>query len=186
VLTVVVRQDPIRAVFPVSQRQLLELRRQYQGQGMDAVRVRVRLPDGSSYQELGHVNFIDVRTDRATDTALVQAQIANPDGILSDGQFVGIQVEGKEPQQAVVIPQSAVQIDQAGPFVLVVGEGNKVEQRRVRLGRGPAGQSVVESGLEPGTLVVTEGAQRARPGAVVAPRPAGDLPAAGPIPAQAG
>ena len=186
VLTVVVRQDPIRVVFPVSQRQLLELRRQYQGQGMDAVRVRVRLPDGSFYQELGRVNFIDVQTDRATDTALVQAEIANRDNVLSDGQFVGIQVEGKEPQQAVVIPQSAVQIDQAGPFVLVVGEGNKVEQRRVRLGRGPAGQSVVESGLEPGTLVVTEGAQRARPGTVVAPRPAGDLPAAGPIPAQAG
>ena len=187
VLTVVVRQDPIRVTFPVSQRQLLDLRRQYEGQGMDAVRVRVRLPDGSLYPESGRVNFIDVRTDRATDTALVQAEIANPGNILSDGQFVGIQVEGKEPQQAVVIPQSAVQIDQAGPFVLVVGDGNKVEQRRVRLSRGPSGQSVVESGLEPGTLVVTEGAQRARPGAVVAPRPAsGDLPAAGPIPAQAG
>ena len=133
VLTVVVRQDPIRVTFPVSQRQLLDLRRQYEGQGMDAVRVRVRLPDGSLYPESGRVNFIDVRTDRATDTALVQAEIANPGNILSDGQFVGIQVEGKEPQQAVVIPQSAVQIDQAGPFVLVVGDGNKVEQRRVRL-----------------------------------------------------
>jgi membrane fusion protein, multidrug efflux system len=187
VLTVVVRQDPMRVTFPVSQRQLLDLRRQYEGQGMEAVRVRVRLPDGSQYPEFGRVNFIDVRTDRTADTALVQAEIANPGNILSDGQFVGIQVEGKEQQQAVVIPQSAVQIDQAGPFVLVVGEGNKIEQRRVRLSRGPAGQSVVDSGLEPGTLVVTEGAQRARPGAVVTPRPAaGDLPAAGPIAAQAG
>ena len=99
--------------------------------------------------------------------------------MLSDGQFVGLAVEGEEPQQALVIPQSAVQIDQAGTFVLVVGDGNKVEQRRVKLGRGPAGQSVVESGIEPGTLVITEGAQRARPGSVVAPnrrrkrRPAG-------------
>jgi membrane fusion protein (multidrug efflux system) len=77
VRTVVVRQDPIRAIFPASQRQPLELRRQYRGQGMDAVRVRVRLPDGSFYQELGRVNFIDVQTDRATDTALVRAEIAN-------------------------------------------------------------------------------------------------------------
>ena len=69
-----------------------------------------------------------------------------------------------------MIPQSAVQIDQAGTFVLVVGADNKVEQRRVKLGRGPAGQSVVESGVEPGTLVITEGAQRARPGQRGRPR----------------
>jgi membrane fusion protein (multidrug efflux system) len=186
VLTTVVRQDPIRVIFPVSQRQLLDIRRSYQGQGAEAVRVRVRLPDGTTYDQLGRVNFIDVQTDRATDTALVQAQIPNPDGVLSDGQFVGLAVEGEEPQQALVIPQAAIQIDQAGPFVLVVGEGNKVEQRRVKLSRGPAGQSVVESGIEPGTLVITEGAQRARPGSVVAPKPAQEAPASGPIPAPAG
>lgn len=185
ILTVVVRQDPIRVIFPVSQRQILEIRRRFQGQGPESVRVRVRLPDDSAYDQVGRVNFVDVQTDKATDTALVQAQIPNPDGILSDGQFVGLTVEGETPQQVLVIPQSAVQIDQAGPFVLVVGEGNKVEQRRIRLGRGPAGQSVVESGVEPGMLVITEGAQRARPGAVVAPRPAQDVPA-GPVPAPAG
>jgi len=186
VLTVVVRQDPIRVTFPVSQRQLLNLRRKYQDQGADAVRVRVRLPDGSQYAQTGQVNFIDVQTDRTTDTALVQAQIPNPDGLLSDGQFIGITAEGEEPQQVVVIPQSAVQIDQTGPFVLIVGDGNKVEQRRVRLGRGPAGQSVVESGLDAGAMVITEGAQRVRPGAVVAPRPAADIPASGPVPSPAG
>jgi membrane fusion protein, multidrug efflux system len=186
VLTTVVRQDPIRVIFPVSQRQLLDIRRSYQGRGPEAVRVLVRLPDGSAYGQFGRVNFIDVQTDRATDTALVQAQIPNPEGILSDGQFVGLAVEGEEPQQALVIPQSAVQIDQAGTFVLVVGEGSKVEQRRVKLGRGPAGQSVVESGIEPGALVITEGAQRARPGAVVAPKPAPEAPVGGPISAPAG
>ena len=186
VLTVVVRQDPIRATFPVSQRQLLEIRRTFQGQGPETVRVSVRLPDGSTFGQIGRVNFIDVQTDRATDTALVQAQIPNPDGILSDGQFVGLTVESEEAQQVLVIPQSAVQIDQAGPFVLVVGDGNKVEQRRVRLSRGPAGRAVVESGIEPGTLVITEGAQRARPGTVVAPRPAPEVPAGGPVPAPAG
>ena len=70
--------------------------------------------------------------------------------------------------------------------MLVVGDGNKVEQRRVRLSRGPAGRAVVESGIEPGTLVITEGAQRARPGTVVAPSPAPEVPAGGPVPAPAG
>jgi membrane fusion protein (multidrug efflux system) len=179
VLTVVVRQDPIRATFPVTQRQLLDLRRQARGQGPEAVRVRLRLPDGSLYDQAGRVNFIDVQTDRTTDSALVQAEIPNPDNLLSDGQFVGVIVEGEEPRQAVVIPQSAVQIDQAGSFVLVVGEGNKVELRRVRLGRGPAGMATVEGGLDPGALVITEGAQRARPGAAVAPQPAAEPPGGG-------
>jgi membrane fusion protein, multidrug efflux system len=106
--------------------------------------------------------------------------------VLSDGQFVGLTVETEEPQQVLVIPQSAVQIDQAGPFLLVVGDGNKVEQRRVKLARGPAGQSVVESGVESGMLVITEGAQRARPGSVVAPQPATETPAGGAVLAPAG
>jgi membrane fusion protein, multidrug efflux system len=186
VLTVVVRQDPIRATFPVSQRQLLDFRQDAKGRGADSLRVRVRLPNGTTYDQVGRINFIDVQTDKATDTALVQAQIPNPAGTLSDGQFIGLQVEGEEPQQALVIPQSAVQIDQAGTFVLVVTKDNKVEQRRVKLGRGPAGQAVVESGIEPGTLVITEGAQRARPGAQVLPKPAADLPAGGTIVVPAG
>jgi membrane fusion protein, multidrug efflux system len=186
VLTVVVRQDPVRATFPVSQRQLLDFRKDARGRGPDSLRIRVRLPNGSTYDQVGRINFIDVQTDKATDTALVQAQIPNPAGILSDGQFIGLMVEGDEPQQALVIPQSAVQVDQAGTFVLVVAKDNKVEQRRVKLGRGPAGQAVVESGIEPGTLVITEGAQRARPGAQVVPKPAAEPPASGPIVVPAG
>ena len=78
----------------------------------------------------------------------------------------------RQPQQAIVIPQSAVQVDQAGAFLLVVGEGNKVEQRRVKLVAGHRPAVGGRNGIAPGTLVITEGAQRARPGAVVAPRQA--------------
>ena len=171
-LTVVVRQDPIHVVFPVSQRQILQLRKLHPGQDASSMQVKIRLPDGSTYGQAGRINFVDAQTDKATDTTVVQAEVPNPDGLLSDGQFVGVSVEGQEPVQAVVIPQSAVQMDQAGAFVLAVGPDNKVEQRRIKLGRGPAGQSVVESGLEPGTSVIIEGSQRARPGSPVSPRPA--------------
>jgi membrane fusion protein (multidrug efflux system) len=172
VMTVVVRQNPIDVIFPVSQRQLLEIRKEFPGQDMSAVKVKLRLPDGSTYSQVGRINFVDVQTDKATDTALVQAEVPNAERILSDGQFVGVTVEGEDPKQALVIPQSAVQMDQAGAFVLTVGPDNKVEQRRIKLGRGPTGQSVVESGIEPGTMVIVEGAQRARPGSLVSPRPA--------------
>jgi membrane fusion protein (multidrug efflux system) len=174
VLTVVVRQDPINVTFPVSQRQLLEIRKKYPDLDALSPKVKLRLPDGSTYAQVGRINFVDVQTDKATDTALVQAEVPNPDRILSDGQLVGVTVEGEQPVEAVVIPQAAVQMDQAGAFVLVVGADNKVEQRRIKLGRGPAGQTVVESGIDAGTMVIVEGAQRARPGSPVSPRPAPD------------
>jgi membrane fusion protein, multidrug efflux system len=172
VLTSVVRQDQMRVAFPVTQRQILDFRRKAAGQAVEQVQVRVRLSDGTTFDQVGKVNFLDVQTDKATDSVLVQALFPNPQALLSDGQFVGVVVEAEAPKQAILIPQSAVQVDQAGAFLLVVGEGNKVEQKRVKLGRGPTGQQVVEEGLAVGALVITEGAQRARPGAVVAPRPA--------------
>ncbi|MFM7414469.1 MAG: efflux RND transporter periplasmic adaptor subunit [Alphaproteobacteria bacterium] len=184
-LVTIVRDDPIRISFPVTQRQLLQVRREGGSDGAERIKVRVRLPDGSMLDSTGRFDFIDVTTNRATDSVLVQAMIANPQKLLVDGQAVTVVVEAGDPEQAIVIPQSALQIDQAGSFVLVVGAENKVEVKRVKTARGLGGQLVVTEGLEIGQLVITEGAQRARPGAIVAPRPtpsspSGAMPGAAP------
>ena len=70
----------------------------------------------------------------------------------------------------LVIPQSAVQEDQAGVFVMVVGPDNAVEQRRIETGQAFAGELVVKSGLNPDEQVIVEGIQKVRPGAVVDPK----------------
>ncbi len=176
VLTTIVRQSPMRVIFPVSQRAILEWRRGTPDQSFDAIQARIRLADGSLYDQTGKLNFIDVKTDRATDSVLVQAIFDNPKAILSDGQFVTVLVEAKQAEQTLVIPQSAVQVDQTGPYVLVVGADNKVSVKRVKLGRGESGLAAVQEGLAEGEKVITEGAQRARPGAAVAPRPAEAMP----------
>lgn len=175
-LVTIVRDDPIRISFPVTQRQLLNFRRNAGAGASEQIKVRVRLPDGSMLDSTGRFEFIDVTTNRATDSVLVQAMIPNPQKYLVDGQAVTVVVETGDPEQAIVIPQSALQIDQAGSFVLVVGAENKVEVKRVKTTRGLGGQLVVTEGLEIGQMVVTEGAQRARPGAVVAPQPAPNVP----------
>jgi membrane fusion protein (multidrug efflux system) len=184
-LVTIVRDDPIRISFPVTQRQLLQVRREGGTDGAERIKVRVRLPDGSMLDSTGRFDFIDVTTNRATDSVLVLAMIANPQKLLVDGQAVTVVVEAGDPEQAIVIPQSALQIDQAGSFVLVVGTENKVEVKRVKTTRGLGGQLVVTEGLEIGQLVITEGAQRARPGATVAPQPtpsspSGAMPGAAP------
>ena len=175
-LVTIVRDDPIRISFPVTQRQLLQVRREGGTDGAERIKVRVRLPDGTMLDSTGRFDFIDVTTNRATDSVLVQAMIPNPQKYLVDGQAVTVVVEAGDPEQAIVIPQSALQIDQAGSFVLVVGAENKVEVKRVKTTRGLGGQMVVTEGLEISQMVITEGAQRARPGAVVAPQPAPSVP----------
>ena len=150
------------------------------GAGAGAAAGRLRL------RPAGRIDFIDVQTDKATDTALVQARDPQPGGILSTASS-SASVEGAEPVQAMVIPQSAVQQDQAGTFVLVVGEGNKASSGAVRLGRGTADQVVVEGGLEGGETVITEGVQRVPPGPAGEPAPApGRRPAPSRRPARQG
>jgi membrane fusion protein (multidrug efflux system) len=186
VLVTVVRDDPIRVSFPVTQRELLRVRRAAAEGGQspaDTTEVLVRLPDGSLLETAGRLEFVDVAANRSTDSVTVVASVPNPQRLLTDGQAVTVVLREARPQQAIVIPQAAVQIDQQGPFVLVVGEGNRVEIRRVRLAQGPAGQNVVSEGLEPGQLIIVEGSQRARPGQPVTPRPR-EAPPPGALPAN--
>ncbi|WP_246522598.1 efflux RND transporter periplasmic adaptor subunit [Neoroseomonas terrae] len=183
VLVTVVRDDPIRVSFPVTQRELLRVRRAGPDASADGLKVRIRLPDGTMMDGAGRLEFVDVAANRSTDSVLVQAVVPNAQQLLTDGQAVTVVIESANPQEAIVIPQSALQIDQQGPFVLVVGADNKVEVKRVRTSPGPVGQVVVTEGLEVGQLIITEGSQRARPGQPVTPRQQ-DLPPSGAVPAN--
>jgi membrane fusion protein (multidrug efflux system) len=189
-LATVVSQDPMRVSFPVSLRTGSELRERYATRGgADAVRVRVRLPNGQVHGPVGRIDFIDPQVDRSTDTILVRAAIANPpidgadasgaggvDRPLIDGMFVTVFVEGAEPVPAVVIPRAAVLQDQSGNYVFVVDAENRAQRRSVTLGRSITDQVVIERGLDGGESVIAEGVQRVRAGAPVQPGPAGAPP----------
>ena len=187
-LATIVSQDPMRVSFTIPQRQALELRRRYESRGgVGAVVVRVRSVDGSIYPHPGRIDFVDTAIGRDTDSLLIRATIANPvrDGAqpgspgsrgLIDGQFVTVLLEGAEPVQAITVPRAAVAQDQGGFFVFVVGNNNVAERRNIRLGRSTAETAVIESGVNDGDKVITEGIQRVRPGAPVNPQAAGAAP----------
>ncbi|MBP0464154.1 efflux RND transporter periplasmic adaptor subunit [Roseomonas sp. PWR1] len=186
ILVTIVRDDPIRVSFPVTQRELLRVRRAG-GAGGEGAQVLVRLPDGTMMDTAGRLEFLDVTANRSTDSVLVQASVPNPQRLLTDGQAVTVVVREGSPREVITVPQSALNIDQQGPFVLVVGADNKVEVKRIRSAPGPAGQVVVTEGLEVGQMVITEGSQRARPGQPVTPRPHEAPPGATPAsPARGG
>ncbi|MDE1993128.1 MAG: efflux RND transporter periplasmic adaptor subunit [Rhizobiaceae bacterium] len=167
-LATIVSQDPIYVTFTVSQREILELRKKYATKAADAV-VYVQLADGSRYPQSGKINFIDVTVNQGTDTVLVRATFTNPDRTLIDGQLVNVSVEGDQPQKALVIPQAAIQIDQSGPYALVVGKDKKIEVRHIEPGQATGTDVSITKGLTADEMVVTEGIQRVRPGQVVEP-----------------
>jgi membrane fusion protein (multidrug efflux system) len=164
-LATIVRQDPIYVSFPVTQREMLEFRKE-RHTGADPT-IYVRLADGSRYSHTGKLDFVDVTVSQGTDTVQVRAVFANPERTLVDGQLVSVVGEHGKAQTSLLIPQQAIQIDQAGPFVLVVDSESKVSMRRVEVAVAPGTNASVTKGLKAGEMVITEGVQRVRPGQVV-------------------
>ena len=169
-LATIVRQDPIYVIFQASERDVLDYKRRI-AESRDKsphVKIHIKLPNGSVYPHAGLSNFLDVQVDANTDTVAVRAQVANPELILIPGGIVGVTVERGAPQTALLIPQSAVLLDQAGRYVLVVDQARKVELRRITAGSEQGRDVVVTGGLKQGELVVVEGVQKVRPGQAVA------------------
>jgi membrane fusion protein (multidrug efflux system) len=170
VLTTIVSQDPMYITFPVSQRDILRATERADRPDLKGIKVLIRFADGKVYDEIGQINFIDVNVERATDTVLARASIANPRGRLIDGQFVQVELQAAKPEEKVVVPQGALIADQQGLYVFVVEDG-KALVRRVKTG-GEAGTGmVISEGLSGGELIVVQGLQGLRPGAAVRANP---------------
>jgi len=169
-LATIVSQDPIYVIFQASSRDVLEYKRRI-AESTDKyahVTVHIKLPNGGAYPHAGLTNLLDVQVDATTDTVAVRAQLPNPEGLLIPGGIVGVTAERGAPRSALVVPQSAVLLDQAGRYVLVVDEAKKVELRRVTTGVDQGRDIVVKDGLKEGERVIVEGIQKVRPGQVVA------------------
>ena len=167
VLATVVSEHPIRVLFPVTQRELLEARRD--NSAGDPPTVRVRLADGTFYKEKGKLDFIDVTVDPKTDGQIVRATFDNKEGTLTDGQTVRVVLEDSNVPSTIAIPQAAIAIDQAGAYVYVVNDKNVAEQRRIKTGVQRDGLTAVTEGLKAGEKVIIQGQQRVRPGMTVTP-----------------
>jgi len=169
VLATVVSDQPMRVLFSVTQRELLEARRDAATGGPDSLIVLLKLADGSIYKEKGKLDFIDVTADPRTDGQIVRAIFQNKDHALTDGQTLRVIIENEKAPTAIVVPQAAIAIDQTGPYLFVVNDKNVVEQRRVKTGTSRDGLLVIDEGLKAGEKVIVQGQQRVRAGMTVTP-----------------
>ncbi|MEM8588729.1 MAG: efflux RND transporter periplasmic adaptor subunit [Pseudomonadota bacterium] len=170
VLATVVALDPMYVTFSMAERVLLAAQADAIEAGhLTLPTVEIELADGSVYPTLGTIDFIDNEIDVTTGTLRIRAVFDNPDDQLVPGQFVEVVLTTAETENVALVPQSAVQQNQSGYFVLVVDSENRVEARTVTTGARIDGDWVIESGLEEGETIVVEGVQRARPGGLVTP-----------------
>jgi membrane fusion protein (multidrug efflux system) len=159
--------DPVYVTIAVSEKLLIQARRQ----GFDLKNPRfapmLELSDGSKYEHRGEFNYVDTAVNQATDTLLLRAAFPNPSHVLVPGEFVRVVVESKQTERALVVPQAAVQRDREGHFVLTVDRENKVRVRRVSLGDQVDQVWIVKDGLTEGDRIIVQGLQKVRAGGQV-------------------
>jgi membrane fusion protein, multidrug efflux system len=174
-LTEIVNDSSVYVYFDVSERDLLMLIRKWPKIESEATSDRekpsayIQLADEAGYPHTGKVDFVESRIDSSTGTLRVRAIFPNDKGLLVPGLFVRVRVPIDQ-KEAVLVPELAVGISQAGRYVLVVNKDQIVEQRLVKTGQLERTLRVVEEGLAKDEWVVVNAIQRARPGAKVSPK----------------
>jgi membrane fusion protein (multidrug efflux system) len=174
----IVQIDPIRVVYSVSENDLAAyqraLRNSPEHPGNPGLVPRIRLPDGDMYESPGRLDFVNNEVDADTGTIAVWAVFDNHDGLLLPGQYGTVLVRRQRAEMLPVVPQSAIQEDRDGRYVLVVDGENRVLERRVKTGPVFGTVWAVESGLAANERVIVQGVQKVRPGMVVETTTAGE------------
>jgi multidrug efflux system membrane fusion protein len=152
---------PIYVVFAVPEQYLPEIKKQMDEKPLDVTATYENL-DGLPPQ--GELTFIDNAVDMTTGTIQLKATFTNEDSALWPGQFVQVTLTLSELTNVVVVPSQAVQTGQNGQFIYVVKPDQTVEERPVKIGIAYDGNTVVETGLQAGETVVTDGQLRLAPG----------------------
>ncbi len=177
VLTSVSQVEPIKAYFPISEREYVLVQKESNATSSGhAIRffgnpVELILTDGSSYSQKGKILWADRQVDPNTGTIRIVAAFPNPGNILRPGQYGRVRVQTSMKRDALLIPQSAVAQSQGSYQVAVVGNDRKVNMRTVRPGETVGTMWVIDEGLKPGEQVAAEGPQRLKAGTLVTPKP---------------
>jgi membrane fusion protein, multidrug efflux system len=183
-LTTIEQIDRVYVNFGQSSADLLNIRRDIQSgrlqlPDINRVAVSLILEDGSTYANTGYLDFLGLSIDQATGTAALRAEFPNPQRLLVPGQFVRARIQAGTRPGGTLVPQRAVRVTQEGATVMVLGQGNKAELRKVKVGELQGSNWAVTEGLKAGDKVIVDGLQKVQPGQpVTVAKPGGPPPSA--------
>ncbi|HYC42486.1 MAG TPA: efflux RND transporter periplasmic adaptor subunit [Noviherbaspirillum sp.] len=175
-LATIQQLDPVYVNLTQSSGELLQLRRalasgRLKSVGKDKAKVTLVTEDGRAYPHEGKLLFSDVAVDESTGAVTLRAEFPNPERMLLPGLYVRARLEQAVSENAITVPQQAVQRDASGASVLLVGSDGKVALQPVKADSAHGDKWVISEGLKPGDKIIAEGFQKAKPGAVVKPVP---------------
>ena len=176
VLTTVSTVDPIRVYFTVSEQEYLNYVKQNPTEAQRTaaqkeLELQLFLADGSVYPHAGRFYIADRQVDTQTGAIRIAGVFPNPDNILRPGQYARVRAATSIQENALLVPQRAINQLQGLYRVAVVGSDNRVSIRTVTPGPTVGQMWVVQDGLKAGETVLVDGTQRVNSGTTVKPRP---------------
>lgn len=170
-LATMVSLDPIWLDFDMSESDFLQYSRdRVRAKDGAADKIEIALSDETRFARQGALDFVDNALNRSSGTIHARATVANPDHVLTPGEFARVRLIVGAPVQALLVPDSAVLPDQAQHIVMTVGPDSTVVPKQVEVGDLQGGLRVIRSGLSPNDRVIIDGIPHVAPGAKVAPQ----------------
>jgi membrane fusion protein, multidrug efflux system len=168
-LTTVDQLDPLYVNFTVSSADLDRLRAAQTAGNVslsdqNKTTVKVTLPDGSTYDQAGTLDFSGATVDPTTGAVNLRAQLGNPQRRLLPGTYVTITANLGEQHNVFLVPQPSVLRDVVGAYALVVESNGNVARKNVNAENMSNGNWIVTSGLSAGDQVIVSGLQAVQPG----------------------
>ena len=174
ILNTVSRIDTMRVRFYLTESQYLFLAKAVVERGeskddKDAT-VQLLLSDGTMYDELGTIAFVDRNIDAMTGSMLVEAHFPNSKKLLRPGMYARIVIQMATAEGAILIPQRCVVEIQGKHSVFVVNDSNVVESRQVVMGEKFGEYWIVREGLKASETIVIDALQKVRSGVAISPK----------------
>jgi RND family efflux transporter MFP subunit len=175
VLASIVQRAPIYVNFNISEQDVLRIRENIARRGLTPedlrkVPIEVGLQTETGYPHEGTLDYYSPTVNQSTGTLTARAILQNPDQVLLPGYFARVRIPLGQPQNGLLVPDTALGSDQGGRYLLVVNKDSTVEQRKVEIGQLVDGMRVIQSGVTPDDRVVLSGLLRAIPGQTVDPQ----------------
>ena len=177
ILTSVSQVNPIKAYFPISEREYLRMTDGAAPGRVDWLTHASRIPlqlilaNGTTYSYPGKIVFADRQVNPQTGTIQIIGEFPNPKNLLRPGQYAQIRALTEILRRALLVPQQAVNQLQGSYQVVVLGSENRAQIRNVQVGPTAGTLWVITAGLHTGERVVTVGIEKLQDGQVVNPVP---------------
>jgi membrane fusion protein (multidrug efflux system) len=175
-LTSVSQLNPIKVLFSISDSEYLDLVERTHDAGGNLLSGHSTLPltltlaNGTAWPHKGHIAFVDRQMNQQTGAIRIAALFPNPGNVLRPGQFGRVTAETEIRQNAILVPQMAVQDQQGAKQVYVAGTDEKVHIVNVTLGPQAGNDWIITSGLGADQRVITSNLQKLRDGEAVTTR----------------